>query len=69
MNLGEPLSEERRAEIARIVESSKKIMDEYYEKKKTQPRLNFISAAVRAGFTEAQANFLWKIDRHTRPLW
>ena len=57
--LGEPLSEDAR----QVLDSFKKAREAQFaaeEAERRRPRLNFIEAAMKAGFTELQAEFMWE---------
>ncbi len=66
----EPLSDEQQKSIAFLLEKSRQAIDSHEEQRKHKPRLDFIAAAIRSGFTETQAQFMWdnSIWMWNRPL-
>ena len=61
------LNPEQQERIAEILKESKRSIDEHLERQRTEPHRFFVEAAIIAGFTRAQAEFLW-INR-PRPEW
>jgi hypothetical protein len=68
MEYGERLSEEQQAKLAEAMRQAKETIEAAKERERIAPKIHFFNAAIKAGFTALQAEFLWDAVPRHRPL-
>jgi hypothetical protein len=53
------LTEDEQKHVRECLEQARRDIEEHERRSIVAPKIDFVSSAIAAGFTEAQAEFLW----------